>query len=349
MPLTKEKRTELVDGLVTNCDCWNEGDKEVLNSFDDAKLKMLTENLTRTDTNESRSSSTTSMNLGEVSDADIEKEVKNRNRRMERNSAENAEGETTTTENTKPVTAQDWLKAAPPEIQNTFKYAQQIEIGEKDKIIAKLTANIQGADKRIHQERLRKRPLDDLRNDLTLLPTVEETTPTTNEDTGGSSYLSSLLNRVNQESDEGDPLMVPTINWGESEESVTAAVENGYNSMENPNPGNDAEWLRNAPSNVRSMLQNAVKIQEGERNKLINHIVKNVEGEDKLRLIDRLSHKSLEELAELTVLSGGEVSTTANYAGAAGTPPVTNQSLDEEDKNDILMLPTMDYGEQKQA
>ena len=39
--LTNEQREEVIEGLIANCDCWAEDDRETLNSFDDDKLEFL--------------------------------------------------------------------------------------------------------------------------------------------------------------------------------------------------------------------------------------------------------------------------------------------------------------------
>lgn len=110
-------------------------------------------------------------------------------------------------------------------------------------------------------------------------------------------------------------------------------------------PMTDEEFLRKAPPQVRAVVQNAIRIQNEERAKLIESILASnktftQDQLEKLPLESELSEGKvgLRSLASMTPAQNEHQPTLANYFGM---PPVTN--LSKDDKNDILPIPTMNW------
>jgi hypothetical protein len=336
--LTKEDREVLVNGLISTCSCWEESDREILNSFTDDKLAQLAKQIVETAKAQAALAA-----AQEGTETHVYNEKSKRWELKEKDPI----GTEPPRPAAKPKTVDEWLSIAPEEVQNTFRYAHEIEQRQKDEIIDKLTANIAGTDKRIHQERLRKRSLDDLRNDLALLPKIQQPDPQV-ANAGDEDWVSDLMSRAGRKletvEDDG-PLMLPTMNFQDVNEPIGTVGQ----TVKRAKYPTDTDWLKAAPPGVRAMVENAVAIENRERNQIIDQLTANVEDtEARLRLKDRLGEKSLEELRDLQALTrqeGGSSKRAANYVGAAA--PASNQSFSNDDKDDILPLPTMNFWQER--
>lgn len=345
-PLTDEQRTSMIENLINDCDCWDEEDREVLANFGDEKLQKLVNNVTRTHTNESKSTSTETLDLSSLSMNELEEEIKRRKKMMSANQGGEEESEEVSNQNLSP---EEWLENAPDEIKNTFRYAHQIEQEQKDVLVEKLTANIKdGAEKRIQAERLRKRSIDDLKADVDLIPAtpapvLQQQTQNSEEkktEDADTAWLSNMMNRMTREP-EDDPLPLPTINWGsESEEDNIERAGSIQSSVEDPD-----QWLRSAPAPIREVVQNALKSEKREKDELISSLVENIEDSSKrFKMRDKLEAKPLAELREMLEFIPKEKTPPPrkpNYTGSAA--PAVNR-LSDTDKEDILPLPSMNYG-----
>lgn len=323
---SQEDRTKLVDGLIANCDCWSEEDRGVLNSFTDEKLtahmKLVVEVANK------KAAGGGSKDPMPPEDEELSDEEKKK---------KEAEVDNAVT-----LTAEEWLEQAPPEVQNTFRYAHQIETEQKDNIIGQLTSHItDNAEKKIQEERLRGRNLEDLRNDLTLLPpkpvVTEQAVNTATED--DSKWLSQVVSKMGKQH-EDEPLLLPTMNFdGSTEEQVGVVADSSNLTAE--------EWLRQAqiPQGVKSVVKNAMQIDARERDEIITRLISNVEDTNqRFRMRDRLEQKSMDELQEMLALVGNSPApktTPPNYAGASA--PATDRRMSDEERDDILPLPTMNF------
>ncbi|MCK9569342.1 hypothetical protein M0R72_10430 [Candidatus Pacearchaeota archaeon] len=110
----------------------------------------------------------------------------------------------------------------------------------------------------------------------------------------------------------------------------------------------DQEWMEQAPLPVRRVVANAQAIEAQEKNAIINRLVANINDENVRKAqMDRLQTRDLSDLqADLALMPVSQVALnpmpTANYLGMA---PAFNQSrTDAVDPNDILELPSMEWG-----
>lgn len=109
-------------------------------------------------------------------------------------------------------------------------------------------------------------------------------------------------------------------------------------------PLTDSEWLEKAPEGIRSVVQNAMRMEKAQKDKLIATITANKRNKFSK---DALVGKPLEELellAELAANSDEESQSNRrpNYAGAANAP-TSNFSADDDNDRDFLPLPTMNF------
>lgn len=238
--------------------------------------------------------------------------------------------------NSRPRTLEDWLRQAPLEVQNTFRYAQQIEAREKEKLIGQLLVNVAESERSAHRERLQRRSLEDLQNDLALVPKapVESTAPTGNR--------SRRVART--EAADPDLLMLPTMNWQE------LGKGGGQTAVPLPEPVGvdntsdeltEDEILEQLPPALRSRVLNATVIENQEKQKLIAELTENLDEEVERKLNARLQRKSLDELRDLQALAPRREAGRTNYFGSAAAP-TGNYAVDP---SDILPLPTMNWAE----
>lgn len=168
MPLTTKQREDMVDALCTNCSGWTEDDREILEELDDTKLKAHTQNCAdakilqqendqlKIENEELVANAEGCKKIGDFSDDEIKNEYGTRfppTKKKEEEGTENEEtgvtndgtsGEsdaTETTEETKPMTANEWLEQAPPEIQHTINRALNFEAARKEELVKQITEN----------------------------------------------------------------------------------------------------------------------------------------------------------------------------------------------------------------
>jgi hypothetical protein len=93
-----------------------------------------------------------------------------------------------------------------------------------------------------------------------------------------------------------------------------------------------------------------MKIQQEAKDKLIAEIVDNSveKDEEKQAAKDMLANKSMEDLELIKSFQPAkpqkQEQPKPNYAGAAGAPPTNNSGKQTEQDEDILPLPTVNYG-----
>jgi hypothetical protein len=117
------------------------------------------------------------------------------------------------------------------------------------------------------------------------------------------------------------------------------------------------EWLGSAPPQIQDAVRNAMEIEQRERAHLVNQLVANVaDAGKKKRLAANLMTKPLVELRDMVLMlpqqaprrqvgafpyTGQQVEPL--FIGNAGSP---GSRQPEEDKNDFLPLPSMNYNEE---
>lgn len=184
-------RKELVDSLIANCSCWSEADRETLNAMPDAKVQTLVDSAKRTKETEAVANAA----KAGFEDGQGNKAVWNADKgKMEflakmkagkkgGGKADEEEEEDEEYDKKKPaknqqLSAEDWFKQAPPEVQSAVKNAMDIELREKQTLIDRLTANVEDETKKAKvQNRLKDKSLDELRDLAELAPAVNNSNP----------------------------------------------------------------------------------------------------------------------------------------------------------------------------
>jgi len=191
--MDKEKR-ELISSLVSNCECWNEDDAEVLANFSPEKLEALAVSA------KSAKQEATVANAAKAGFKDDQVELTFNEESLEWSHevlvpvVENEEAEAT-------PTADEWMKTAPPAIQSAVKNAMVIEQREKAEIVATLLANVGEETKLGLDQLLMSKELDELRQLAVLAPAQNE-----------PSYFGAAGPIGNQKADD-DLLPIPRMNY----------------------------------------------------------------------------------------------------------------------------------------
>ena len=240
---------------------------------------------------------------------------------------------------------------APTEVQNQWNQLQAIQQREKDKVIAQMLVNVSMADRQAHYERLNRRDLDELQNDLAMMPKVP-----TQEEVDRTTAAASTNNRRakgrSAHKEDEDMLGVPTINWTPVAEGKQAELEYGKGQTNNEagqeeGEETEEEWLQKAPTHIRNRFYTATAIEEREKRKLIEELTANVHDEEQeRRLSARLQSKSLDELKDLAALSPRKEERKPNYFGASAATTINRSAPSHSDPNeDVLPIPTFNWGE----
>lgn len=224
MPLSKADKATLVDGIVANCDCWSNEDRETLNGLSDEKLGVLKKHVGKLKAIEESSKAREAVvnaakqgfedqqgNAHTFNDKTGKWETKVKEEKKDSVLANTKGAEQGTTE--KPQTSEDWMKSAPPEIQSTIRNAMRIEAEEKAGLITRLVANVKDDTKPRIIEGLKLHSIETLRDLVTLVPVPDSQAQANTPSYAGAS--APLVNAGADDIDEDDTLALPTINWAE--------------------------------------------------------------------------------------------------------------------------------------
>ena len=264
MLLKPEERKELVDYLVTNCDCWkHEGSDKVLNEMKDEQLVSFAENFDmlaeagatlnaiqktfelpdtlainavpealrnvfvennpafdRTDgSGEEVQSGGGDEEEPDDSEEEDMMEGEDMGEEMKKHTS-NQKGETPKPKivtpvqrKQKPMTTNQWLAQAPPEVQVVVRNAMRVDAEVKEELVEAITAN---ANNPFSEEQLFSMTTEQLRPLAQLAATAssrreEHVRPTVNNFFGAAAPVSGRSRQ--QAPKEEDMLIPPTINW----------------------------------------------------------------------------------------------------------------------------------------
>lgn len=210
------KRDDVIDSLVTNCDCFDEEDRDTLNSLDDKKLKRLHHQLVDNALYEDEEEDPEEEEMMEEEEAPVKKKPggffqKNRKTNNRRSSNDELADEIIRNRK-KPQTADEWFATAPPEIQSAVRNAMTLEQQAKKGLLDQLTANV--ADDQIQKvlNQLKSKSIDELKDLLSLLPPARAIAAPSfiGASVPGPNYTG---NERALDKDDDDILPIPTINY----------------------------------------------------------------------------------------------------------------------------------------
>ncbi len=213
---TESERKALVDGLIANCDCWDESDREDLNTLHDDKLTALNKHSEKEKQTELVANATRKGFEDQQGNSHAFNEKTGKWDTKSKKQETKPKIDTNETKD-KPQTTEEWMKSAPGEVQSAVRNAMDIETKEKSQIIEQMTTNVDDGSKELVVKRLQAKPLDELR-DLSALVPIKPIDPCT------SSYFGAALPASNQlaQDDKDDILPLPTCNWGREDEQKRA-------------------------------------------------------------------------------------------------------------------------------
>lgn len=224
MPLKAEERKGLVAKIVANCKCQGEHpDAEVLNKLSDATLLHLNampEALAKA------KAKRVSENPEEEEQEDDEEDTKKGKYTGNRNQ----EKQIVTNTQQQPMSAKEWLEAAPPEIRSAVTNALKVERNARQVCVDKLVANAPEPKRESYGKLLSTKPLEELEMLVDMLP------PTRNVDEisqlfapvfAGSGYESTGgVGRSGVLNAEEETLPLPVANWEEEDHNARLKKNN---------------------------------------------------------------------------------------------------------------------------
>lgn len=198
--MNQDQRKAVIDGLITNCECWQEGDREALNKFSDDQLDRLKKQT------EKAAEVQATLNARQKEEAD--KAAAQKKADDEKKAAELAAN---SQKDPKPKTEEEWLKDAPESVRNTLSYARQIEEEQRQKIIGTIVANVAEDKRDAKREYLATKSLTELRELEDLMPAPAQ--PETRSRI--PNYAGAAGPTGNTERKKRTPMETPVINWKE--------------------------------------------------------------------------------------------------------------------------------------
>lgn len=335
MPLTAEQRQGIIQDLTTNCDCWQgEGDAETLNALVDDKLvalgrqhtiaKLATTGFKDPIGNSYRVSPESGQWEGKKAAAPTQQVVNAKKKAvppdeedmdedeeedddMAKESKRRMFGKKPKLNRKRPLSEDEWLESAPEHLVNSMRFAQQLEASEREKLITKLANNSSEGDRPARVEWLKTQPLDVLQNMATMIPAAAPTRP-------------NRATTINTEEDN-EVLSLPTINFGEEEDTPTRTRNQASQGFDAPAASSDEDYLATLPASVQNTVREAQRIENRERTQLIEQLTANVDEETADRLARRWANRPLDELRDLAAITPRkEVGRGTNLYFGAGAP-----------------------------
>jgi len=197
---TDPKVKKLVDSLIANCNCYEEGDREVLNSFSVERLESLNEHV--------KTHNELVANKAQADEA-IADAAKEGAKGLKQ--SEHEEDQVTTNsgqEPPKPKTTDEWLKGAPAEVQSVVRNAMAAEKKQKDSLIEKITANERNT---FTEDHLLMKDVQELEAIAAIAEVPQAKGPPLY--TGAVGGVATT--NKDRQTEEEEPLPLPTINWAE--------------------------------------------------------------------------------------------------------------------------------------
>jgi len=177
-------RDKVIAGLIANCECWSEDDKEVLNAMTDEQLLKHEKTVNEFVANAAKTKELTEQ---------VETLTANAEKKPEEKPTETVENK-----EVKPMTDQEWLAQAPPGVQSVVKNSMDWEAGQKQLLINSMVKDQAEPNKAALIENLSSKSLEELRTLSLLTPVVEEVaTPVAN-------YIGSAVPAASQVTNEYD-------------------------------------------------------------------------------------------------------------------------------------------------
>lgn len=205
-PIHKEipmAKKELVDQVIANCECWNEEDREVLDGLTDEKLVAINKHIA----DHQAAVAVANVARKGFEDHGIEFTFNEEGLKfvgVEKPKApEPKKEEPAVNETPKPLTPDEWMAAAPPEVQRVVRNALENERLQKEALITVITANKANTFK---AEQLQAMPIESLQGIAALAKTVETK----------ASYFGAAVPAINAKEDVEEPLPLPVVDWSKA-------------------------------------------------------------------------------------------------------------------------------------
>lgn len=179
-------KKELIDSLIANCDCWSEEDRETLNKMDDKKIQSLDDKAkkakeTEEVANAAKQGFEDQQGNAHVFNEETKKwELKEKKKTEGDGDTNNKEGNGVNNQQakSKQLSAEEWFEQAPPEVQSAVRNAMDVENRERQKLVNQLTSHIENEEQKTNlTNRLKDKPLDELRDLVALAPTGKSDNP----------------------------------------------------------------------------------------------------------------------------------------------------------------------------
>jgi hypothetical protein len=208
----------VVTALITNCECWTEADKETLNSMSENQLTRIATNAAQQMAEKKllatiKDGSTIEVDgkkLAFNSESSQFEEVQNTKEEEGKKDEEKTMNNAGQGLADQPQTAEQWFAAAPPEVQNTLKFAQQIQQKHKADLVSKIVDNADATQRDSLTPVYNAMSVEQLEVIANSLPKKTEAPRQT--------YLGAAPAPIQnaQQKSVSEPLAIPTIDWGVS-------------------------------------------------------------------------------------------------------------------------------------
>jgi hypothetical protein len=219
--LNDEDKAAVVNSLINNCDCWDEKDREVLNTFNDGKLQALQQ---RAEQDQQTLLVANAATTGFKDEAGNSHTYNSDTGNWDSTMAEvktpepkAVEEEETAIEPRPPQTTNEWMATAPVEIQSAVRNAMEIEAREKAQVIYHMTANVSEEARPGLVEALQGKELSELRTLSALTPAAPAASQEPTASYAGAA--APVGNAQASDFDKDDLLPLPTINWAKENSS----------------------------------------------------------------------------------------------------------------------------------
>ena len=165
--MNETKKKEIIDNLIANVCCWEEGERELLEGFSDAKLEGMHKIAEEGKRHEILANA---MKKG-VTDPGGNKHTWNEKTNEWDMKEPDKKKKEVTVNTEKPLTEEQWLEKAPAGVREQLSFAQNEMRKQKTSLVGRLTANVKDEQEQAKlSERFMAKSLEDLQDMAAILP-----------------------------------------------------------------------------------------------------------------------------------------------------------------------------------
>jgi hypothetical protein len=340
-------REEMIEWLTANSLDWSGGgDREVLETFGDDKLKLLVENA---ETTARARQVANAAAVGFRTEAGDQFRLNPETGDWEHQAPApepDPDDPPRRRASSRVASVADLARNAAPELQAELEELTQLREQEREKLISNILVRVSENQRASKREWLQTLDLNNLRQAATIAPPPAEEEPAPQH---GRRPLGNRAGGRRGPAPEEEGLLPPVMNFGpDSTQNPVRAAPAASSEWGDPNDYDEEAVLNQLPPAVRAELMESRRILAREKTDLIDKLVENMDEQSEARQRRWLDTQPVQALRNMLALKGDEAPAPRRGMYTAAPVPLTgnNQIGRAGAEDDLLIPPTLNFKKQ---